>query len=153
RRCHGSIAMLRAGDHATRRHAGLALRPRAPGRPGGMAGASTGPSPRKPRKPPANRWRRALGGAPPRARREALHMTYRANPLPLPAVWMGLWYFGFGCLACALRFAVLEAASGGQRPLKFAGDALLQALCPHCSVDGLYHADQLRQFQSTAADG
>jgi len=97
-----------------------------------------------------------LGGAPAAgtpARREALHMTYRANPLPLSEVVIGHWYFGFDCLACDLRFAVLEDASGGQRPLKFAGDALLQALCPHCSVDGLYHADQLRQFQSTAADG
>jgi len=78
-------------------------------------------------------------------------MTYRANPLPISDLVIGNWYFGFECLACDTRFAVLDDVSGGQRPLKFAGDALVQALCPHCSVDGLYSADQLRQFQLTDA--
>jgi hypothetical protein len=76
-------------------------------------------------------------------------MTYRATPLPLEEVAAGQWYFGLDCLACDRRFAVLEDESGGRRQLTFRGDGYVQALCPHCCVDGLYTASQLQQFQMT----
>ena len=76
-------------------------------------------------------------------------MTYRASPLPREDVVSGRWYFGFDCLACDTRFAVLEDESAGGRQLNFAGDGYVQALCPHCGVDGLYSARQLKQFQAT----
>jgi hypothetical protein len=76
-------------------------------------------------------------------------MTYRASPLPHEEVVAGHWYFGFECLACETRFAVLEDQSGGRRRLNFGGDGYVQALCPHCSVDGLYTANELRQFRAT----
>jgi hypothetical protein len=75
-------------------------------------------------------------------------MTYRALPLPVEEVVAGAWYFGFDCLACDRRFAVLEDLSDGRRRLHFGGDGYVQALCPHCSVDGLYSANQLQQFQA-----
>jgi hypothetical protein len=75
-------------------------------------------------------------------------MSYRASPLPLDAIELGQWYFGFDCLACDRRFAVFEDESAGKRQLSFAGDGYVQALCPHCSVDGLYTAIELRQFQA-----
>jgi hypothetical protein len=51
-------------------------------------------------------------------------------------------------MVCDLRFAVLEDESAGRRRLNFGGDGFVQALCPHCSVDCLYSADQLMQFQA-----
>jgi hypothetical protein len=76
-------------------------------------------------------------------------MTYRAAPLPLEDVVRGNWYFGFDCLICEARFAVLEDASAGQRHLNFAGDGYVQARCPHCTVECLYTANQLQQFQAS----
>jgi len=76
-------------------------------------------------------------------------MTYRAAPLPPDDVVAGNWYFGFECLACDQRFAVLEDTSAGNRSLRFTGEGYVQALCPHCAVDGLYSADQLQQFQAS----
>ena len=76
-------------------------------------------------------------------------MTYRASPLPLEEIVAGHWYFGFDCLACEARFAVLEDQSAGRRQLNFSGDGYVQALCPHCLVEGLYTANELRQFEAT----
>ena len=76
-------------------------------------------------------------------------MTYRAAPLPADDVVAGNWYFGFECLACDQRFAVLEDTSAGSRSLRFTGEGYVQALCPHCAVDGLYSADRLQQFQAS----
>jgi hypothetical protein len=75
-------------------------------------------------------------------------MTYRARPLLLEDVLAGHWYFGFECLVCDLLFAVLEDESDGRRRFNFGGDGYVQALCPHCSVDCLYTADQLMQYQA-----
>jgi hypothetical protein len=76
-------------------------------------------------------------------------MSYRASPLPLEEVVAGRWYFGFDCLACDARFAVYEDESAGMRQLSFAGDGYVQALCPYCSVDGLYTGRELRHYQGT----
>jgi hypothetical protein len=76
-------------------------------------------------------------------------MSYRASALPLDQIVVGQWYFGFDCLACDARFAVFMDETAGKRQLSFAGAGYVQALCPHCSVDGLYQASELRQFQAT----
>ena len=76
-------------------------------------------------------------------------MSYRARPLPLAEVEPGQWYFGFDCLACDARFAVFKDETAGRRQLSFAGEGYVQALCPHCSVDGLYTARELQHYQAT----
>jgi len=76
-------------------------------------------------------------------------MSYRASALPLAEVEAGQWYFGFDCLACDARFAVFKDETAGKRQLSFAGDAYVQALCPYCSVDGLYTGRELKHYQVT----
>jgi hypothetical protein len=75
-------------------------------------------------------------------------MSVRANALPLDEVRSGDWYFGFDCVICDTRFAVLEDRSAGQKRLNLGGKGHIQARCPHCSVDGLYTVDQLYQYQA-----
>ena len=75
---------------------------------------------------------------------------FKMSATPPARVKAGTWYFGFDCLDCSQRFAILDDPSAGRSPLRFAGNGHYKVKCPHCGAAARsYRAEAIKTFQQS----